>query len=426
MVKTVDPLALGPAPETNGSGPLHAYIVQQDPEMLVVPNFLSDAEMEHMLELAEDLWKPSAVQVGDSKMAKYNSARTSSSCIFEPGHTDVVKEVEGRLSRLTGIGIEHLEQLALVRYHPGEFFAKHHDGQQRSKTVFIYLNDLEEDAGGETIFPELGIQFMPRRGCAVVWNNVLPNGDEDSRLVHAGMPPSKGVKFGVNCFFNRKPLLSRGCIGGDMPVEWNKLVNTEEQEREQWNAVDSANFREDDVGEAPGPLRLVTVNVDPKVSIVPNIVTAEEAGHMVEYGKTPKIRDPSPELKAIFGAVQLRLCAVAGEPYESLTDFQVAKYRPGVIPHGLSLAGDAEYAKKYGRKVIFVFLNDLEEGQLAGELRFPRLGFEVKPRARCGVLWSTMLANGESSLQAAHQPRAPSAGQLFSAIAIFGSTPPSA
>lgn len=89
--------------------------------------------------------------------------------------------------------------------------------------MFIYLNDLEEDAEGETYFPELDIKFIPRKGCAVMWPNLLDaNGgdaclqacsshacslvreNEDPQVMHAGLPPLQGVKYGVNCFFNVK------------------------------------------------------------------------------------------------------------------------------------------------------------------------------------------------------------------------------
>jgi prolyl 4-hydroxylase len=252
-VRSVDPLTLstgGPAPEldetTGLPKQLQAFVAVSEPEVLVIPHFLSDAEMRHMLDLAENLWAPSGVQVGNNRQKQVTQARTSYSCIFQPGHTQVVSSVEQKVCNLAGIGIEYLEQLALVRYEPGQFFTFHHDGDHRTKTVFIYLNDLpDQDSGGETVFPELGVQFVPRRGCAVMWNNILPDGSEDSRLVHAGTAPLKGIKYGVNCFFNINPLKARGVIDGDTPVDAPALANTEAQDRSLWSTLDALQIAEE-------------------------------------------------------------------------------------------------------------------------------------------------------------------------------------
>merc|ERR1712125_137803 len=98
------------------------------------------------------------------------------------------------------------ERLNMVRYGPGQLFNQHHDGRFRPKTVFIYLNDLPEGDGGEPLFPVLGVQFVPRKCTAVMWANTLEHQVEDHRMVHQGLPPKTAIKFGVNCFFNDKPL----------------------------------------------------------------------------------------------------------------------------------------------------------------------------------------------------------------------------
>ena len=111
--------------------------------------------------------------------------------------------------------MEHLERLNMVRYNPGEFYGVHHDGPMRPVTVFIYLNDLPDGAQGETYFPKLGLKFVPRKGTALMWSNVFcaqrqPNPNlfgkqtgGDPRMVHEGLPPSSGLKFGLNAFFNQ-------------------------------------------------------------------------------------------------------------------------------------------------------------------------------------------------------------------------------
>eukprot|EP00438_Fugacium_kawagutii_P030460 Skav210857 [mRNA] locus=scaffold2829:318010:331635:- [translate_table: standard] len=77
----------------------------------------------------------------------------------------VVERLEHRLLSIGGLPMENLERMNAVRYAPGEYFDKHHDGKFRPLTIFVYLNDLEEeDDAGDTWFPVLGLSFRPRRG----------------------------------------------------------------------------------------------------------------------------------------------------------------------------------------------------------------------------------------------------------------------
>merc|ERR1711933_649304 len=87
-------------------------------------------------------------------------------------------------------------------------------------TIFVYLNDLPEDAtGGDTFFPIIGYSFRPRKGTAIMWPNSVDGTKEDSRMVHAGRAPSKGVKYGINCFTNEASMRDLVPILADVSVE---------------------------------------------------------------------------------------------------------------------------------------------------------------------------------------------------------------
>jgi prolyl 4-hydroxylase len=427
-VRTIDAniLAAGLPPpdidaQTGHPKQLQAFLAVEDPEVLLVPNFLNDKEMDHMLELAENLWHPSGVQVGQNKQKQVTDARTSYSCIFQPGHTEMVAEIERRVSNLAGISVDYLEQLALVRYRPGEFFITHHDGDHRTKTVFIYLNDLPEDAGGHTVFPNLGVQFAPRKGCAVVWKNIKDDGTEDSRLIHAGVAPFSGVKYGVNCFFHTAPLKVRGVVGGEMPLEI-PLANREAQDRKDWSTLDALELLAEDGQGQTGAMKMFTYNADPKFAIIPNCLSADEVAAMIRHherssGSNDAI--PAEDLR-ILGTIQTRLAEIAGESLELLDVFNTSKYRPGLIPDGFSHTGEAGYGDKFGRKAFFIFLGEAKENQ-GGEVRFPRLGLQARPRSGTAVFWSSIMANGERSLTTAHQPNELVFGELHIALCVFGS-----
>ncbi|KAL8274397.1 hypothetical protein Esti_001719 [Eimeria stiedai] len=129
-----------------------------------------------------------------------SSTRTSKSVILQEAQTPGVVSVELLASALAQMPLQHLEGLVLVKYDEGEYFNEHHDGAFRPKTVLLYLNEVE--GGGYTHFTRLGLQIAPAAGCGAVWGNVTPSGCMDTRTLHAGVPPTKGTKYVVNCFFN--------------------------------------------------------------------------------------------------------------------------------------------------------------------------------------------------------------------------------
>lgn len=226
-VSVVDSKALAEggqeAPEDPEAIPrtVQAFVVERDPKMMVIPNFFTEAECQHLLELVEGYWMPSLVgratyvdgeDYGEKAMKNtLSQTRTSWSCMLRYSQTGIVERLEHRLASAAGLPVAQLERMNMVRYAPGELFNEHHDGKFRPKTVFVYLNELPEDEdAGDTFFPVLGLSFKPRRGTAVVWSNVLDGCDdsgaplEDKRMLHAGRAPSRSVKYGVNCFFHNK------------------------------------------------------------------------------------------------------------------------------------------------------------------------------------------------------------------------------
>jgi len=192
--------------------------VVQDPYIAVVPNFVTDMEVQHLLALSTGQWKHSEIdRVANGaartahqhgQMEKSDQHRTSDTFVLDIAQTPIVAAIEERLARLVGMPLCHLERLAMVRYAAGQYFRVHHDGRYRPWTVFLYLNDLPDGDEGETHFPGLKLRVTPRAGTAVMWPNPGPDGLEDPRLYHQGLPPRTGVKFGVNCFFNHKVIRS--------------------------------------------------------------------------------------------------------------------------------------------------------------------------------------------------------------------------
>mmetsp|Transcript_96446 Transcript_96446/g.259003 ORF Transcript_96446/g.259003 Transcript_96446/m.259003 type:complete len:232 (+) Transcript_96446:2-697(+) len=193
-------------------------------EICMVPDFLSDGEIAHLLDLAS--WERSTMRfvkydgeghLESEEAPRHGAGRTSSTCTLRPAQDDRVISIERRLARLANSEVACLEPLNLVRYEPGQFFRPHHDGGHRAKTVFLYLNDLPDGAGGETHFVKLDLKIPPRRGCAVVWSNLTPEGLRDERMWHQGLPPLDTTKYGMNAFFRSVPCRDSDSLADDRP-----------------------------------------------------------------------------------------------------------------------------------------------------------------------------------------------------------------
>lgn len=126
-----------------------------------------------------------------------------------------------------------VEAMQLIRYGPGEEYTAHHDftypsignryQPKRYATVLLHLTgegdiidesgvrrsskNSEEDGlkGGATTFPRAittdlhdGVKVAPQSGKAIVFYNVLPDGNMDDLSQHSGDRVESGVKYAAN------------------------------------------------------------------------------------------------------------------------------------------------------------------------------------------------------------------------------------
>lgn len=171
-------------------------VVNQDPPIFAVDNFLTANECDFLIYAAQDAFGPAPV-VGKGS-GEVSSSRTSSTCYLAredlPGYLR-------KVSLLTGKPPEHCELPQVGRYLPSQQYLQHFDafdlsnqdgrrfasnGGQRTVTVLVYLNDVSR--GGATVFPSLNIQVQPRRGTALVFFPATVDGLLDKMALHAALP----------------------------------------------------------------------------------------------------------------------------------------------------------------------------------------------------------------------------------------------
>lgn len=120
----------------------------------------------------------------------------------------VVQSLDLRVAAALGRPAENGEGFALLRYQVGQQYLPHCDWidpereatradlerwGQRVATCVVYLNDAFE--GGTTAFPRINLEFRGGVGDAFIWDNVLATGEVDPLTLHAGRPPTQGMKY---------------------------------------------------------------------------------------------------------------------------------------------------------------------------------------------------------------------------------------
>jgi len=204
------------------------------PKVFEIPNFLSDAEVDHILDIAyqTDL-KPSTTGTAEGITGSEKKTKTRTSLNTWVGReTDqVIDAIYRRSADFLRIDeayfrtrdqeeVPHVqskssiaEQLQLVHYNVGQEYTAHHDfgyagaGDKvqgaRYATLLFYLN--EPEGGGETEFPRWfngetkeGLAVTPKKGKAVLFYSQLPDGNMDDLSHHAALPVTKGEKYLIN------------------------------------------------------------------------------------------------------------------------------------------------------------------------------------------------------------------------------------
>jgi prolyl 4-hydroxylase len=214
------------------------------PRVYEIPNFLSDSEVDHILNIAHGanlLPSSTGSHSEGSGSEKETKTRTSLNTWVGRETDQVIDSVYRRAADFLRID-ESLfrprdedefpnlpskssiaEHLQLVHYNVGQEYTAHHDfgyadakdkiQGSRFATLLLYLNEPEE--GGETEFPRWfngetgqGLAAKPKKGKAVLFYSQLPDGNMDDLSHHAALPVTQGEKYLINLWV-RDPIFER-------------------------------------------------------------------------------------------------------------------------------------------------------------------------------------------------------------------------
>jgi prolyl 4-hydroxylase len=147
----------------------------EQPILAVLEGDWSAEECDELLELSRDRLKPSTVidpRTGENTISEY---RDSHGMFFRLGETPFVAWLNGRVSEVMNCPVENGEGRPILRYGPDTKTTPHFDfltpfnatnkesvarSGQRISTMVTKLNDVV--AGGETIFPKVGLSVSPK------------------------------------------------------------------------------------------------------------------------------------------------------------------------------------------------------------------------------------------------------------------------
>jgi prolyl 4-hydroxylase len=201
-------LAASPNAIATSDRAVHILMALNAPRIVLFGNLLAPEECDALIELARPKLQRSTVVNAATGAYDVHDARTSRGTYFERGENELIRRIEARIAELLERPVEHGEPIQILHYLPGAEYKPHYDyfdpklpgnervlamGGQRIATLIMYLNDVQ--AGGSTVFPEVGLDVLPRKGNAVFFAYSSERGELDARTLHGGSPVAEGEKW---------------------------------------------------------------------------------------------------------------------------------------------------------------------------------------------------------------------------------------
>jgi prolyl 4-hydroxylase len=188
-----------------------------EPRIVLFGNLLAGDECDALVTMSRGKLARSSVVNTATGSYDVHPHRTSLGTYFQRGENELIRRIEQRIAELVQCEVERGEPLQILHYQPGGEYKPHHDyfdpahpgneqvlahGGQRIATLIMYLNDVE--AGGSTVFPQIGLDVLPRKGHAVYFAYCAENGALDPRSLHGGSPVAAGEKWIATKWFRQR------------------------------------------------------------------------------------------------------------------------------------------------------------------------------------------------------------------------------
>jgi hypothetical protein len=193
--------------------------IHEDPLVRSFPAFVCRAACEWIIARARGKLTRALVYDVVTQSDQADDSRTNSFAVFDLMEADLVNLlVQTRMSAACGQPVAHMEASTALHYAVGEQIGNHYDFVDpadpgyaenirrfghRIVTFLVYLNS--DYAGGETVFPRLGLTHSGRQGEGLLFVNTLGDGQADVRTLHSGLAPTRGEKWVFSQFIRNRP-----------------------------------------------------------------------------------------------------------------------------------------------------------------------------------------------------------------------------
>lgn len=179
--------------------------------VMEIENFLTADVCDHIIATAKQKGVVDSTIIDDRGTRVLDLfTRKSKQTWLTDAESEEVRNISERVSMITDMPKSHQEDMQVVAYPPGGYYNTHFDASfhpdvipnmnrgcgPRLYTFLIYLND--DFDGGETDFPEIGVTITPKKGKAILFQNIDANQDLIPESMHAGCPVKHGTKWIAN------------------------------------------------------------------------------------------------------------------------------------------------------------------------------------------------------------------------------------
>lgn len=187
------------------------------PVIAVLDGVLSEAECDELIRRSADKMRRSTTVDPISGKHEVIADRSSEGTFFHLNADPFIALLDRRISEVMHWPIDHGEGLQILHYGTGGEYKPHFDyfppedpgshvqmtiGGQRVSTLVMYLNEVEE--GGTTIFPEIGLEVVPKKGSAVYFEYTNSQNQLDRLTLHGGSPVTRGEKWIVTKWMRQR------------------------------------------------------------------------------------------------------------------------------------------------------------------------------------------------------------------------------
>ncbi|XP_019730140.1 prolyl 4-hydroxylase subunit alpha-1-like [Hippocampus comes] len=189
------------------------------PRIVRYYDIVSEEDMAIYKALAQPRLMRSKVRDGKTEKSYPVRTRVSQNAWLKDRDHERVGRMVRRIGEITGLDMSTAEDLQVANYGVGGQYEPHVDFQRfsvnesvepyahlgtgnRIATWLLYISDVQ--AGGATVFPNVGAIAWPIKGSAVFWYNLLPDGQGNYETQHAACPVLVGSKWVANKWLHER------------------------------------------------------------------------------------------------------------------------------------------------------------------------------------------------------------------------------